>query len=146
MKLSDFTVNEIIEGVEKAAPNDLNRKEDLERLIALATQSGKYSELEDLSFKSKYLIGLIKVLRSQSVNHDEQYLNKLNGELTSVYSQVQKLVRSLLEGGSSFIRDIFEEKYLKLSYDCLENLNKLCEDLSSLKLFINDLKTKKDSE
>lgn len=146
IELSKLTVNEIIDGTEKAAPHDLNRKEDLERLIVLVSQSGKYGELEDFSFKSKYLMGLIKVLRSQSVNNEEEYLKKLNGELTLTYSQIQDLMRSILEVGSSFIQSIFEEKYLKLSYESLDNLNKLCEDFSYLKLFINDLKQKKDSE
>ena len=138
--------SEIFEGVVKLASNNLKVKDDLERLIIIGVDKGRLDTLDELAFQAKYIVGLLKIIQTKSVDHDPEYFKKLNEEFQSGYVRIREQLSELLDGNSTFIKEIFETKYLQLTQESLSNLNNLCRDLSYLKLFINDLKTKKDSK
>lgn len=139
-------IDEIIIEIEKLSNGGLHQKDDLTNLISTAINEELVAELEELAFHSKYLIGLTKVLQKNDVNVNEEYFEKLKSEFQSGYDSVRKNLTVIINRSSNFIRQIFEEKYLQLTHSCLTNLNQLCADLSLLKLYLNDLKTKKGSQ
>ena len=144
--IEQLTSSEIFEQIEKLSSCNLKVREDCQRLITFAMDSGKMEELEELAFQAKFITGLVKILKTNDRKNDEIFSLKLNDEFRVSFMKIQNLVRVIVSNSSQFIQDIFEEKYLHLSQESLSNLNKLCSDLSYLKLYLNDLKTKRDSK
>ena len=133
-------VNKILSEVEKLSNSSLFFRDDLEILIKITQQSGKFLMLEELSFHAKFSNGLLKVIQRKDPVVEKTFLLKASNEYKDSLQKVVKLLEELLKDGSDFIRTIFKEKYLELNQQCLYNLNNLCSDLSYLKLYFNDLK------
>jgi hypothetical protein len=144
--VEQLTSQEIIEGIEKLSSGKIKMREDFERLIINAVESGRMSDLEDLAFQAKFITGLIKIIKTNDKMSDEMFALKLNDEFRVAYIRIQNLIRVIVSGSSKFIQDIFEEKYLHLSQESLSNLSNLCGDIAYLKLYLNDLKIKKDQK
>jgi hypothetical protein len=133
-------VNKILAGVDRLSNNRLYFRDDLEILIKITQQSGKFLMLEELSFHAKFSNGLLKVIQRKDPVVEETFFLKVSSEYKDSLQKVVKLLEDLLKEGSDFIRTIFKEKYLGLNQQCLSNLNSLCSDLSYLKLYFNDLR------
>jgi hypothetical protein len=102
--------------------------------------------LEELSFHAKFSNGLLKVIQRKNPLIDETFFLKASSEYKDSLHEVVNLLEILLKEGSDFIRAIFNEKYLELNQQCLNNLNNLCSDISYLKLYFNDLKDRASKE
>jgi hypothetical protein len=76
---------------------------------------------------------------------DESYSIKIKEELVNGYENLKNGLKKITQNCTPFIQQVFEEKYFQLTQSSLKNLNLLSEDLSILKLYFNDLKTKEDS-
>lgn len=137
---------EILDEVKKLSDNKLNHLEDLERLITISVEKNLISELESLSFQAKYITGLIQVIKRRENISDENYSIKIKDELVESYNKLKILLAKITNNFSPFIENIFKEKYFQLTQSSLNDLNLLCQDLSFLKLYFNDLKQKKDSD
>mgnify|MGYP001561880556 FL=1 len=133
-------VNKILSEVEKLSNSSLFFRDDLEILIKITQQSGKFLMLEELSFHAKFSNGLLKVIQRKDPVVEKTFLLKASNEYKDSLQKVVKLLEDLLKEWNDFIRTIFKEKYLELNQQCLYNLNNLCSDLSYLKLYFNDLK------
>lgn len=144
MKLE--SVEEIIADVEKLSGQVLRTKEDLRLILESAISRQMLDELNDLAFQAKYVTGLQKVIKKREAAIDEDYFKKVGEEFHSSYQKIKSLIQTIFQNSSAFVNDIFAEKYFQLTQSSLQNLNMLCEDLSYLKLYLNDLKQKKDSK
>jgi TfoX/Sxy family transcriptional regulator of competence genes len=133
-------VNKILAGVDRLSNNRLYFRDDLEILVKITQQSGKFLMLEELSFHAKFSNGLLKVIQRKDPVVEETFFLKASSEYKDSLQKVVKLLEDLLKEESNFIRTIFKEKYLELNQQCLSHLNNLCSDLSYLKLYFNDLK------
>lgn len=133
-------VNKILTEVGRLSNNRLYFRDDLEILVKITQQNGKYELLEEISFHAKFSNGLLKVIQRKDPVMEETFFLKASSEYKDSLQKVVKLLEELLKDGNDFIRLIFKEKYLELNQKCLSNLNNLCSDLSYLKLYLNDLK------
>jgi len=140
MNESPPDVNKILKAVERLSNNRLYFRDDLEILVKIAQQSSKLEMLKEISFHAKFSNGLLKVIQRKDPLVEESFLVKASNEYKNSLQKVVKLLEDLLSAENDFIRNIFKEKYLELNQQCLSNLNKLCSDLSYLKLYFNDLK------
>ncbi|MDP2038452.1 MAG: hypothetical protein Q8S39_14435 [Ignavibacteria bacterium] len=144
MKLD--SVDQIIEEVENLSGSILKAKDDFRLILEAAISSQKFDELNELAFQAKYVTGLQKVIQKREAVVDEDYFKKVGNEFRTAYQKIKTLLQSIMGSSTSFVNDIFSEKYFQLTHESLRNLNRLCEDISYLKLYLNDLKTKKDSK
>jgi hypothetical protein len=126
--------------VDEFAKGRLHNSEDLTRLTEVIFKTEKNKLLEDISFTSKYAQGLLKIVQNRSNNIEDDYFVKIRGEYTEAVKQVQSQLKEILEDSSSFIKNIFTEKYLSLTHESLNNLNQLIDDLSWVKMYLNEKK------
>lgn len=140
------SVEEILSAVEELKGNPLRAHEDFKLILEASMISQQFDHLFDLAFQAKYVSGLMKVIQKREVLVEEEYFKKVGEEFQAAYQKIKLLLQRILENSSSFVKNIFEEKYFQLSYSSLENLNRLCEDLAIFKLYLIDLKAKKDSK
>lgn len=126
--------------VDEFAKGKLNNAEDLTRIMEIVFKTDKKSLLEDLSFSAKYSQGLLKIIQNRSNDFEDEYFNKVKEEYTAVITKVRSLLEEIIENGSGFIKNIYKEKYLSMTHESLHNLNILIDDLSWLKMYLNDLK------
>ena len=138
----NLTTENILIKVTELAENHLQQRGDLELLIDTAVKQDKIQLLEDLSFHAKFSNGLLRVIQKKDSTIDEEYFLKAVDEYKSSIEKVRTIFEELLSGATGFMKSILNEKYLQLSQLSLSNLNSLCSDLSYLKLYFNDLKSK----
>jgi hypothetical protein len=143
--MKKFELSEVISELKKISNDKLNAQEDLERIISTSIQFNQIKELEAVSFQAKYIHGLIRVIQKRETIVDESYSIKIKEELVNGYENLKNGLKKITQNCTPFIQQVFEEKYFQLTQSSLKNLNLLSEDLSILKLYFNDLKTKEDS-
>lgn len=139
------TVEYIINKVEELSGQILKSKEDFKIVVEAALKNKKNSELAELAFQAKFVVGLLGVIKKKDAVVDDDYFIKVSDEFKQAYEKIKKILLSILENESGFVQNIFSEKYFQLSHTSLQNLNLLCEDFAHLKIYLNDLKQKKDS-
>lgn len=138
-----FDSEKILDIIDHLSKGKLNFRDDLGRLIELSIKNDKMKILEDLSFQARYTQGLLKIIQNRDNNIDEEYFAKVQNEFTESIQKIKISIELLLSFSSNFIKEIFIEKYLQMSQVSFSNLNKLCLDLSYLKLYFNDMKREK---
>lgn len=131
---------EFIIKVDEFSNKRIKNAEDLTRLSELFFKEDKFDKLNDLAFSAKYAQGLIKIIRDRSNNFEDDYFDKIRVEYTDAISKIRSVIEEILGGSSSFIKEIFSEKYLSMTHESLNNLNILIDDLSWMKLYLNDQK------
>lgn len=138
----NLTSEEIIIRVAELSGNSLKHGNDLKLLIDRAINQNKIFLLEELSFHAKFSNGLLRVIQRKDNTIDDEYFQKAVDEFQSSIEKVTAILNELLDSATEFIKSVLTEKYLLQSQTSLANLNSLCSDLSFLKLFFNDLKTR----
>lgn len=129
-----------IESVEAYTSNLLNRKEDVKRLIRIVTECKKEKEFEELTFTSKYVCGLMRIVKSYqsvpevtSVEHIERDLNE---NIKKGIEAINEIISSADEEQKSY----FMKTYLSLTTESFSNLHQIFSDLEAVKKYINYLK------
>lgn len=143
--MKTLKLSEIITSLKKISNDKLLAQDDLEKIISTSIEFNLVKELEAVSFQAKYIHGLIRVIQKRETMADESYSIKIKEELVTGYENLKSGLKKIIVKCSPFIQNIFEEKYFQLTQTSLKNLNLLAEDLTTLKLYFNDLKTKEDS-
>jgi len=133
---------QIIQKLEGFSGKPLRYREDLKRVIDAAVNSGKITALSELAFYAKYTEGLLSIVRRKDKNVGEEQFEKIKNEFGLGMAKVKEILSDLLSAESEFIREIFDEKYLQPSRASLTTLSEFCEELSLLKILLNDLKRK----
>jgi hypothetical protein len=124
--------------LDKLSDGKLHFRDDLEKLIEIAVSRKKVKDLKKISFDTKFLSGLLGVIKKRNASIDEQYFLKVEEEYKEKLQNVLILLRDLISYGTDFYKSIFEEKFLQLNQQSFENLNFLLADLTFLKLYFND--------
>jgi len=129
-----------IESVEAYTGNLLNRKEDVKSLIRIVTECTKEEDFEELTFTSKYICGLMRIVKSyQSVPEvtSVEYIEKdLNENIKKGMDVLNEIISSCDEKQKSY----FKKTYLSLTTESFSNLHQIFSDLEAVKKYINYLK------
>jgi len=133
-------VQEILSKVEILAGGKIKCREDLERLINIAVLNEKLAALEEISFNAKIAFSMLQIIQRKEEVVDEEFIHKASEEYKSNIVKIKMLLNYLLGNNNKFIKDIFAEKYFKMTQANLSNLNNLCSDLNYLKYYFNDKK------
>jgi hypothetical protein len=138
--LGGKSIKVILQGVEELSNRQLNFKDDIEILLTISFKENKINLLEKLSFQAKFSKSLFNIIQKKESNNDEIYFERIKKEYLESILKVKAILEEILNDSEKFIKNIFSEKYLILTQQCMENINKLCSDLEYLKLYLNDLK------
>lgn len=132
----------IVSEVEEFSKYKLKMKEDLERVIDLCINSNNGRVLDEIAFTAKYLQGLFGIIQRGESSIDDEVLGRYMKEYSENIEKVKGNLSVILESASSFIRNIFQQKYFSMTQESVSNLNKLCYDLGWYKMYQNDQKIK----
>jgi len=137
---SKFFDEKFIENVERYTAHPLLRKEDVERLIGIVTEKGKEIEFEELIFTSKYVCGLIRIVKNSTgvpeVNSIEHIKEDLNENIKKGIEQI----RGIISASDGKEKDYFEQTFLTPTTQSFNNLYQLFSDLEAVKKYVNYLK------
>ena len=130
----------LIKEIEAFSENGLKRKEDLTVLIFLGYSNNMKETVEDLSFTSKYVQGLFRVLQKASENTDVQNIGQIKADITLNLEKVKEKIEQLVSNAEEADRKHFRETYLQLTQNSLFNLIELMSDLEWTKRYLNQVK------
>ena len=117
----------------------LKSPEDLQVLFGEASKKNLGSQLESVAFKAKYFTGLTRIVQIRNEEVEKEYYQKIEKELLATVEDIKAALKEIVKE-NSFISEIFERKFFRLTQECMRNLNVLCSDLSYFKLYLNDVK------
>ncbi len=135
----------LVQDIDIFSGESLKRKDDLSRLIKLGYSNQKEGLIEELSFTSKYVQGLFRVLKQGSANPEVQNTELIKNDISANLEKVKEKIEQLLENSTEKTRKYFQENYLQLSQNSMFNLTELMNDLEWLKKYSNHLKRKKSN-
>jgi hypothetical protein len=134
--------NNFLSNVEEYTSNQLERKDDLKKIIDVVVNNGNQHEFEKLTFTAKYICGMFRVLKTapgipeiQSVDHVK---NDLNENMKNGIEQLKQIISY----SDKSTQEYFDKNYFTLSPQNFSNLSQLFFDLESVKKYINYLKRK----
>ncbi len=130
----------IIREIELFSEIGLKRKKDLTLLLFLAYSNDMRETLEDLSFTSKYVQGLFRVLEKAAGNAEVQNMGQIKADITVNLEKVKENIKRLLDNAEEADRIHFNETYLQLTQNSLFNLTELMSDLEWTKKYFNQVK------
>lgn len=138
--MNQLNVAEILTSIGELSNNKISFKDDVEIILNHSIQTDKIDLLKTLAFEAKYSTGLLRVITQKDKIIDEEYFQRMKSEYTESVRKLREKLAVLLIDASPFIKEIFETKFLEMSQTGMMNLNKLCADLSYVKLYFNDQK------
>jgi hypothetical protein len=135
-----FADEKFIWNVENYTGNSLILKEDIERLIRIVIEKRKEEEFEKLTFTSKYVCGLMRIIKNEAnvpvVNSIEHIKEDLNENIKKAIEQMKEII----SGSDKENNEHFKQKYLSVTTQSFNNLYLLFADLEAVKKYINYLK------
>jgi hypothetical protein len=136
--MSKEIVSAMLGELDKLSGGKLHFRDDIEKLIEIAVSESQLDLLNRIAFDAKFLSSILKLIQRRDVSMKEEYFIIAQGEYEAKLQNIQSLLKELITYGSDFYKTIFNEKFLLLNRQAFANLNFLFEDLSFLKLYIND--------
>ena len=137
MNLNDVN---FLTAVEDFTSSLLKKKDDVNKLIEVAVTENKEEEFEKLTFTSKYICGMLRVVNYApgipEVTSIDHVKNDLNENIKKGIEQLKEIISS--SGESE--RDYFDETYFALTTQSFSNLTQLFSDLESVKKYLNHIK------
>ncbi len=130
----------LIQEIEVFSQNGLKRKKDLTLLLFLAYSNDMKETVEELSFTSKYVQGLFRVLEKASGNAEVQNMGQIKTDITINLEKVKENIKQLLYNAEDADKNHFNETYLQLTQNSLFNLTELMSDLEWTKKYFNQVK------
>lgn len=129
-----------IESVEGFTTNPIVRKDDVERLIEIVRDNGKEEEFEKLTFTSKYVCGLMRIIKNSSSIPEVNSIENIKADLNENIKNGMELLREIIASSDDEEKDYIEKTYLTLTTENFGNLNQLFSDLEAVKKYLNYLK------
>lgn len=134
-KAEKFTVS-----VNEFAKDGLKQKEDVIRILEQVFEHNLENDFDDAIFSAKYTQGLLRIFQNSENQFDDEYLSKMKTEFVDNVQKVRDFIVVVAEKEGGFLKSIYEEKYLAMTHDAMQNINQLCYDFSWIKMYKNDMK------
>lgn len=132
--------------VDEFSKGKIQKSEDLNRIVEVIFKEDNLEMLEELSFTAKYSQGLMTIFQTRSNDIEEDYFEKIKNEYAESIKKIRYNLEVVINQSSSFIQGIFKEKYLGMTHESMSNLKILIEDLSWIKMYLNDKKRKDQAD
>jgi len=137
MNLDD---EKLLVNVEEYTSNQIQKKDDVRKIIDAASAGRKENQFESLTFTAKYICGLLRVLKTApaipEVNSIDHVKNDLNENMKKGIEQLKDIVSLSDESDQEY----FNKTYFTLTPQNFTNLTQLFSDLELVKKYINQIK------
>lgn len=118
----------------------LNRKDDLQKLLNLLTETHQEKLIEEISFTAKYVMGLLRVLKAGVNNSEVKSLEHVKQDFSANMKKITEQLKSIINNADKETGKYFEAEYLQMTQEGLKNLNQLLLDLEWTKKYLNSQK------
>lgn len=136
----NFSDPNFISNVENYNGSKLQKKADIKKIIELAVTSNKVQDFENLIFTSKYICGLMRVLKNApgnpEVNNIELVKKDFNENLKKGIEQIKEIIKISEKNDIEY----FDSTYFTLTTQNFTSLSQLFADLELVKKYTNHLK------
>lgn len=129
-----------LDEVEKFTESSLQSKNDIQKLINIVVASKKEKQFEDLTFTSKYICGLMRVMKNAPGVPEVSSIDHVKKDLSENINKAVDQLKEILEESNKAEKDYFENTYTQLSSENFNNLQRLFSDLESVKKYLNYIK------
>jgi len=126
--------------VEEYTSNQLQRKDDIQKIIDAVSANGKEEQFGILTFTAKYICGLMRVLKVAPGIPEVNSINQIKSDLNENIKKGIEQLKEIIYLGEANDQDYFNETYFTLSSQNFSNVTQLFSDLESIKKYINHLK------
>jgi len=129
-----------INNLESYTGKPLTRKEDIEKLIGIIKEKRKEEEFEELIFTSKYICGLMRIVKNAHVVPEVNSFEHIKKDLNENIKKGIEQLRGIISFSGRERKSDFEKTYFSLTTESFNNLHQLFSDLEAVKKYINYLK------
>ena len=123
--------------VEEFTSNQIQRKDDIKKIIDVVSTHRNEDQFESLTFTAKYICGMMRVLKSApgipEVNSVDHVKNDLNENIKKGIEQLKEIMSLSDESDQEY----FNRTYFTLTPQNFTNLTQLFSDLELVKKYIN---------
>ena len=140
MKESSYTASQFVDEVEKFSHSKLKRKIELLRIYEEALKFNNEKEFEDLAFTAKYVQGLLRVVKTGTVNSEVQNIEQIKKDFSDNMNKTVDQIRKIIAGAGDDLKQHFEKTYFELTQDSFINFTELLSDLEWAKMYLNEIK------
>ena len=138
--MNNIDAGKLVDEIDSFSDNQLKRKNDLLTLVSLSYKQNKNELLEEISFTSKYVQGLFRVLKQGAVNPEVKNIDQVKSDISSNIEKVKEKIGILISHSDEKTKEYFNSNYLQLSQVSLFNLTELMNDFDWTKKYLNQLK------
>ena len=132
----------LLKEVDDFSGSKLKKRVDLQIIFEETLNKGKEKLLDEIAFTSKYVLGLLRVLKEGSKNSEVSSLDHVKKDLTLNIKRAVDQLKEAVADADGGTKQYFERTYFELSQPGFMNLNDLLSDLEWTKKYLNDLKRK----
>jgi multimeric flavodoxin WrbA len=118
----------------------LKKRPDLQIIFEESLTKGKEKQLEELAFTSKYVKGLIRVLKDSGSNPEVKNSDNIKNDLSENMKKAVNQLKEIIAESDDNTRSYFSRAYFQLTPESFMNLNELLEDLEWTKKYLNNQK------
>jgi len=132
----------LIREVDEFSGNKLKKRVDLQIIFEETLNNDQEQLLDDIAFTSKYIQGLIRVLKEGGDNPEIKSVDHIKNDLTESMKKIVVQLKEALTYADGNTKQHFERTYFELSQQGFMNLYDLLSDLEWTKKYLNDQKRK----
>ena len=131
---------ELLKAVDKFSQQKIKNRDALHLLFDICIAKDKLQLLEELSFTSKYLNGLARVLMTAAGNSDYQNIDNIKKDYSDNILKATDQLKNIVALIDEQTQKKFRVEFLDLNSEAFAKLRTLFEDLEWTKKYLNALK------
>jgi hypothetical protein len=130
----------LLKEVDEFSGYTLKKRADLQIIFEECITKVKDKLLDELTFTSKYVQGLLRVLKDGSSNPEVKNLDNIKTDLSVNMQKAIGQIKEVISTTDGNTQQYFQKTYFELSQQGFMNLNELLADLEWTKKYFNELK------
>ncbi len=131
---------QFVNEVEKFSHSKLKRKIELLRIYEEALKFNNEKEFEDLAFTAKYVQGLLRVVKTGTINPEVQNIEQIKKDFSDNMNKTVDQIKKIIAGAGEDLKQHFEKTFFELTQDSFINFSELLSDLEWAKMYMNEIK------
>jgi len=132
----------LLKEIDEFSGGSLKKRVDLQIIFEESLNRNNSRLLDELAFTSKYVAGLLRVLKEGSKNSEVDNLDQVKKDLSLNMNKTITKIREILNDADGNTKQYFERTYFEMSQQSFFNLNELISDLEWTKKYLNVQKRK----
>lgn len=133
---------ELLKAVDEFSQQKIKNRDSLHLLFDICIKKNRIKFLEELSFTSKYLNGLARILMNASGDSDYQNIDSIKKDYSDNVLKATEQLKKIILLLDEKTQKIFSIEFLDFTPEAFGKLRSLLEDLEWTKKYLNALKRK----